>query len=149
MLLDGPLDQLDLWRQAGFVPGGQVNEHVGAAAYQPARSGGQLLHQLGIAPGAADAVQTLQSRQDGLHLRSGEHRPVHPVALHDGDAAARALGGGDGDARPAQGLDVPLDGPVGHLELLRQFRRGDPLPLEQNGQDADEPIHLHGNHRLS
>ena len=48
-------------------------------------------------------------------------------------AAACALGGGDGDARPAQGLDVPLDGPAGHFELFRQLRGGDILPLEQDG----------------
>ena len=149
VLLDSPLDELNFRRQAGPVPGGEVNEHVGAAGHQPARPGGQLFHQLRIAPGSADTVQAPQSRQDGLHLRIGEHRAVHPIALHDGDAAARALGGGDGDSRPAQGLDVPLDGPAGHLELLRQLRGSDLLPLEQDGQDADEPLHLHKLHRLS
>ena len=149
VLLDGALDQLDLGRQAGLVPGGEVNEHVCPARHQSARPGGQLLHQLGVAPGTADAVQAPKPRQNGLHLRGGEHRPVHPVALHDGDAAARTLGGGDGDARPAQGFDVPLDGSPGHLELLRQLRGGDPLPLEQDGQYANEPLHLQGDHRLS
>ena len=149
VLLDGTLDQLDFGRQAGLVPGGEVNEHVSAARHQSARPGGQLFHQKGVAPGAADAVQASEARQNGLHLGGGEHRPVHPVALHNGDAAACALGGGDGDARPAQGLDVPLDGPAGHLKLLRQLRGGDPLTLEQDGQYADEPLHLHGVHRLS
>ena len=99
--------------------------------------------------GSANAVQAPEPRQDGLYLWGGEHHPIHPVALHDGNAAPRALGGGDGNARPAQGLDVPLDGPPGHLELLRQLGGGDLLPLKQNGQDADEPLHLHGVHRLS
>lgn len=149
VLLDGVLDQLDLGRQAGLVPVGEVDEHVGPAGHQPARPGGQLFHQLGVAPGAADAVQASESCQDGLHLGIGEHRSVHPVALHNGDAAARTLSGGDGDASPAQGFDVPLDGPAGHLKLLRQFRGGDPLPLEQDGQDTNKPLHFHGMHRLS
>ena len=48
-------------------------------------------------------------------------------------AAARALDGGDGDTCTAQRLDVPLDGPPGHLELPGQFRRRDLFPLEQDG----------------
>ena len=149
VLLDGPLDELDFWRQAGLVPGGEVDEHMSAAGYQSACPGGQLFHQLCVAPGAADAVQTPETCQNGLHLRGGEHRPIHPVSLHDGNAAACTLDGGNGDARPAQGLNVPLDGPSGHLELFCQLRGGDLLPLEQNGQDADKPLHLHGIHRLS
>ena len=61
----------------------------------------------------------------------------------------RALGGGDGDARPAQRLDVPMDGPAGHLELLCQLRGGALLPLEQDGQGVDEPLRHLGMHRLS
>ena len=57
VLLDSALDALDLGRQTGLVPGGEVDEHVGPTGYQSARPGGQLLHQLGVAPGAADAVQ--------------------------------------------------------------------------------------------
>ena len=125
-----------------FIPRGEVDEHVGAAGHQAACPGGQFFHQLGVAPGAADAVQAPEACQDGLHLRGGEHSPVHPVSLHDGNAATCTLGGGDGDARPAQGLNVPLDGPPGHFELLRQLRGGDLLPLKQNGQDSDEPLHL-------
>ena len=122
---------------------------MGTAGDQSACPGGQLFHQLGIAPGAADAVQTPQSRQNGLHFRGSEYRTVYPVALHDGDTAACALNGGNGDACSAQGVNIPLDGPAGHLELLRQLRGGDLLPLEQDGQDANEPIHLHRMHRLS
>ena len=133
VLLYGTLNELNFGRQSGLVPRGEVDEHMGAAGHQPACSGGQLVHQLGVAPGAADTVQAPQPRQDGLHLRGGEHRPVHPVALHDGDAAPCALGGGDGDTRPAQGLDIPLDRPARYLELLRQLRCGNLIPLEQNG----------------
>ena len=32
MLLDGTLDQLDLGRQAGLVPGGEVDQNVGIPA---------------------------------------------------------------------------------------------------------------------
>ena len=142
VLLNGTLNEFDFGRQAGLVPGGEVDEHVGAAGHQAACPGGQFFHQLGVAPGAADAVQAPEACQDGLHLRGGEHSPVHPVSLHDGNAATCTLGGGDGDARPAQGLNVPLDGPPGHFELLRQLRGGDLLPLKQNGQDSDEPLHL-------
>ena len=131
------------------IPGGQVDEQVGDAGHQRARPGTQLFHQLGVAAGAADAVQTAQPRQNGLHLRRGEEGAVHPVALQNGDAAARPLRGGDGDARPAEGLNVPLDGAAGHLEPRRQFRRGDLFPLEQDGQDADEPVQFHAPHRLS
>ena len=42
---------------------------------------------------------------------------------------------------PAQGLDVPLNRPAGYLKLLRQFRGRDRLPLEQDGQDSNEPLH--------
>lgn len=52
-----------------------------------------------------------------------------------------------GNARPAQGFDVPLDGAAVHFELLRQFRRGDLFPLKKDRQNADQPIHFHGNHR--
>ena len=100
VLLDGTLDQFNFGRQAGFIPRGKVDEHVRTAGHQPARPGGQFFHQLGVTPGAADAVQAPEACQDGLHLRGGEHGPVHPVALHDGNAAPSTLGGGDGDARP-------------------------------------------------
>ena len=66
MLLHGLLDALNFGRQAGFVPGRKVDEHMGAAWHQSACSGGQLFHQLGIAPGAADAVQAPEAGQDGL-----------------------------------------------------------------------------------
>ena len=82
-----------------------------------------------------------------LHLRSSEHRAVHPVSLHDGDPAASTLRGGDGDTCPTESFDVPLDGAAGHLELLRQFRCGDLFPLKKDGQNADQTIHFHGNHR--
>ena len=141
--LDGGADGLNLGGQAGLVPGGQVDEHVGPAGYQPPRPRRQLLHELGIAPGAADAVQAAQTRQDGLHLRAGEQGAVHPIALQDGNAAAGALGGDQGDARPAQGVDVPLDGPPRDLEPFRQLRRSDLLPLEQEGENADEPVQFH------
>ena len=29
------------------------------------------------------------------------------------------------------------------------FRSGDPLQLEQDGQDTNKPLHFHGMHRLS
>ena len=77
------------------------------------RPGGQLLHELGISAGAADAVQAPQARQDVLHLRPGENGAVHPVALQNGDPASRPLDGDQGNPRPAQGLHVPLDGPAG------------------------------------
>ena len=48
---------------------------------------------------------------------------------------------------PPQGFDVPLYSAAGHFELLRQFRRGDLFPLKKDGQNADQPIHFHGNHR--
>ena len=147
VLLHGILYGFDFRGKAAFVPRGQINEHVGAAGYQGAVSGGQLFHELSIAPGAADAVQTAQPRQNGLHLRGSKHRAVHPVSLHDGDPAACPLRGGDRDARPAEGFDVPLDGAAGHFELLCQFRCGDLFPLKKDRQNADQPIHLHGNHR--
>ena len=56
---------------------------------------------LGIAFGIADAVQALQPRQDGLHIGGAQSRPVHAVALHDGDTAPCALPGDNGDARLA------------------------------------------------
>ena len=121
---------------------------MGAAGYQGAVSGGQLFHELGIAPGAADAVQTAQPCQNGLHFRGGKHRAVYPVSLHDGDPATSTLRGGDGDTCPTKSFDVSLDGAAGHLELLRQFRRGDLFPLKKDGQNADQPIHFYGNHRL-
>ena len=147
VLLHGILYGLDFRGKAAFVPRGQINEHVGAAGYQGAISGRQLFHELSIAPGTADAVQTAQPRQNGLHLRGGEHRTVHPVPLHDGDPAASALCGGDGDACTAEGFNIPLYGAAGHFELLRQFRRGDLFLLEKDGQNANQPIHFHGNHR--
>ena len=130
--LHGILYGLDFRGKAAFVPRGQINEHVGTAGDQGTVSGGQLFHELGIAPGAADAVQTAQPRQNGLHLRGGEHRSVYPVSLHDGDPAASALRSGDGDTCPTESFDVPLDGAAGHLELLRQFRCGDLFPLEKD-----------------
>ena len=111
--------------------------------------GRELFHQLGIASCAADAVQALQPGQNGLHLGGGEDRPVHPVSLQNRDAPAGALGGGNGDPGLAEGFDVPLDGAAGYLKLLRQFRRGDLVPLEQDRQNADEPFHFHGLRRLS
>ncbi len=93
----------------------------------------QLFHQLRIASSAADAVQTAQPRQNGLHLRSGKHCAVHAVVLHDGNAAARALGSSNGNIRPAQRFDIPLDGSAGHFKLRRQLRSGDLFLLEQNG----------------
>ena len=45
------------------------------------------------------------------------------------------------------GKDVPLYSAAGHFELLRQFWRGDLFPLKKDGQNTDQPIHFHGNHR--
>src|SRR5699024_7815920 len=86
---------------------------------------------------------------NGLHLGGGENRPVHPVSFQNRDAAASALGSGNGDSGLAEGFDVPLDGTAGYFKLLCQFRRGDLVPLEQDGQNADETFHFHGLCRLS
>ena len=144
MVLQRGLDDLDLGRQGGLGPGGQVNEQVRTTGDQGARPGGELLHQLGIPPGAADAVQAPQPCQDGLHLRSGEEGTVHPIPLQDGDAAPGPLGGDQRDARLAQGLHIPPDGAGGDLKQFRQGRGRHLLLLEQNGQDADEPFQFHG-----
>ena len=114
-----------------------------SARHQSARPSGQFFHQLGIAAGAAYAVQTAQPGEDCLHFRRGQYGAVHAVAIQNGDAAAHALRGGDGDARPAQGFDVPLDCPAGHLEVFCKLRRGDPVLLEQQGQNTNQPIHFH------
>ena len=132
------MNGFDFRGQAGLVPGGEVDQDVGIPAAAPSR---ELFHQLGIAPGAADAVQARQPGQNGLHLGGGEDRPVHPVSLQNRDAAAGALGGGNGNPGLAEGFDVPLDGAAGYFKLLRQFRRGD--------LNADEPFHFHGLRRLS
>lgn len=78
-----------------------------------------------------------------LTLWCGQHGAIYAVALHDGNAAARALRGSDGDTCTAQGLDIPLDRSAGHLELRRQIWGGDPVSLEQDGQNANQPIHFH------
>ena len=146
MLPDGRMNGLDFGGQAGLVPGGEVDQDVRIPAGAPGR---ELFHQLGIASCAADAVQALQPGQNGLHLGGGEDRPVHPVSLQNRDAPASALGSGNGDPGLAEGFNVPLDGAAGYLKLLRQFRRGDLVPLEQDGQNADETFHFHGLRRLS
>ena len=46
-------------------------------------------------------------------------------------------------------IRTPLSVVMGYLELLRQLRGGDFFSLKQDGQNADEPLHLHGSHRLS
>ena len=69
---------------------------------------------------------------------------VNPVPFHDGYTAALPLGGHQGNTRPAQGFHVPLDGAPGYLEGSGQLRRGNPLLLQQQCQDADEAVNLHG-----
>ena len=64
VLDNSALNELDFRRQAGFVSGGEVDEHVSAPRHQSARSSGQLLHQLGVAAGTADAVQAPETRQE-------------------------------------------------------------------------------------
>ena len=148
-LLNGGADGLKFRGQAGFVPGGKINPEMAAPGHQAARTRREFFHQPGIPPGAADAVQAAEPRQDGLHLPRGQDRPVHPVTLQNRDAPAGAPGGAEGNPRQTQGLDVPLDGPAGHLEPLGQLRRCDPLLLEQKGKNPDQTFGFHWDTPLS
>ena len=47
----------------------------------------------------------------------------------------------------AQDIQIPADGPAGYLKLFCQFRGSDLLPLQQDGQDADQSFRLYKNHR--
>ena len=124
------------------VPGGQVDEH--AVVPGAPRPLGQLLHQLPVVPRTRHAVQAPQARQDGPPVLVRQHRPVQLVALHDGYAAPGAPGGPQGDARPAQPVHIPVDGPGAHLKPLRQTPGGHlPLP-EQYGHNTDQPVNRHG-----
>ena len=131
--LNGVLDQLDFRRQGLLIPGGEVDEEGRPGADHIAVPGGQLLHQLGIAVGTADTVQTLQACQNGLHIASAQNRPVYPIPFHDGNTAACPLPGDDGDACLAERLHIPIDGTAGDFKALRQLRGSDTVPLEQYG----------------
>jgi hypothetical protein len=137
-----PWIRYDLGRQAGLVPGGEVDSIWAPPITSPPVPAEQLLHQLRVAPGAADAVQAPEPRQMACISGSVEHSAVSPVApmMEMPPPAPWAVAMG----MPAGTMTrCPLDGPPGHLELFRQLRGSDLLPLEQDGQDADEPVHFH------
>ena len=86
--------------------------------------GGQLFQQRRDVGATGDGAHPTQSRQQRLQFLPGEEVGAETVALGDGDAAAIALGGHQGDARPAKVLHIPADGAAGDLEPGGQFRGG-------------------------
>lgn len=70
-------------------------------------------------------------------VRVRQERTLHGVALHNGNAAVFPPLGPQGDARPAQPLHVPVDGPLVHLQPRRQLGGGGLLLPQQDGQNAD------------
>ena len=99
----------------------------------------QLFHQLFVISAAADAVQAPQPGQNHLHILRGEKDSVHPVAFHDADAPVRALDCPNRNPCPAQCFNISADGPSGHFEFLRQFRRSGFVLLQQDRKYADPP----------
>ena len=62
---------------------------------------------------------------------SRRHPPFFPVRHH-------------GDSQGAEGVQIPQNGPAGHLQLLRQFSCGDLSPLLQKERRASNRSPTHG-----
>ena len=82
-----------------------------------------LLHELPVIAVAAHTVQTSQAGQDHLHVLGCQKRPVHPVSVHDTDAAARSLRCAYGNPCLAQIFNIAVYRSLRDLKPLRQ-RRG-------------------------
>ena len=76
-------------------------------------------------------------------LLLGEGGPLQHVALHEVNAAALALGGADGDAGGRETVHIPVDGPDGDLQLLRELLRRHPPMLQQEIYHLKEPFPRH------
>ncbi len=122
--------------------GGQIN-HQNLVFHGPVLSGGELGPHFRHLGRGGDAVYPLEPGENSLKLLLGEHCLVYPVALRNGHAPIPALGGDKGNPRHADVLNVTVDGPPGDLEPLRQLRSGDFVPLEQEHDDADQPVDFH------
>ena len=66
--------------------------------------------------------------EDGLGLLPGEAGQPGAVAIHELDASVGPALGIDRDAGSAQGVHVPVDGPLRDLELAGQRGGGEPAP---------------------
>ena len=67
-VLNGILDQLDLWGQGFLVPGGQVDHNMAVHIDQVLVSNRQLVHKLLVPACTGHAVQAAKPGQDRLHF---------------------------------------------------------------------------------
>ena len=89
---------------------------------------------------AADAIQTLQPCKNRLHFALQQDCFIEFVALHNADTAISPFLGYDGNPCTAQGIHISQNRAVGYLELLRQFKRCDLLPLQQHGENSNQSV---------
>lgn len=86
------------------------------------------------------AVQAFYPGQDRLQLVLREQRRLQPIARGNGDTAALALGGHQGDARAAQRVDIAGDGAARHLKFFSQLGCGHGAVLQKSGKNAQKPV---------
>jgi hypothetical protein len=95
--------------------------------------------------------RTGQTREEHrFGLVGGQAGQPGPVAVDEADAAVRAALGVDRHAGFRQRLDVAVDRPDGHLELLGELRRRHPAAGLEQEQDVDQAAgaHRHSVHRM-
>jgi hypothetical protein len=89
-----------------------------------------------------ECVGQPQQRHE-LGLRERQTGQVGGVALEDADPTVAPRLGVDGDASGAQGLQVAVDRPDGHLETLGEVGGGHPAAALEQEHDRQEPVGAH------
>ena len=119
---DGLFQQVEpLFLQGAAAPGGEIHADPGAAVLRRAGQGAAQLGQRALGIAVAQAGNALDARQHLAAFGLAEGGAVQHIAFQQRDAAARAPLGVHGHAGGAQGVNVPADGPLRHLEMARQL----------------------------
>ena len=73
----------------------------------------------------------------------GQERLVDSIIIQQGNAAAAPFAGKNRDARGRKLIDIPVDGPAGNSEPLRQFPGGDALFVQEDQCYFQKPVDFH------
>jgi hypothetical protein len=85
----------------------------------------------------------LEGKQNLVLLCLRQQSFVQHELVHQPDAAPPALLGVDGDAGGGKRVNVPIDGPLRHLQPLGQIPGGNGPFLHQKVEDLKEAAVLH------
>ena len=137
-LVDGLAQSLKGLAVPAALAAPAAEPHLQPLVPLPPEEGGELPQGVPLLPG-----QGPEGGEELALLLLGEGGPLQHVALHQVNAPALALGGADGHPRGGEAVHIPVDGPDGDLQPLRQLSRRHPPVLQQEIYHLKKPFPRH------